>query len=76
MADDLEPAALLIEGELYMRTRWGSEQDDELKAHGLFDGPCTDCGCALGELHTMGCDMERCPRCNRQLFSCCKVDDV
>lgn len=31
---------------------------------------CHDCGVEEGELHEMGCDMERCPFCGRQLISC------
>jgi hypothetical protein len=31
---------------------------------------CHDCGVREGEIHQMGCDMERCPFCGRQLISC------
>ena len=31
---------------------------------------CHDCGAKEGELHKYGCDMERCPFCGGQLFSC------
>ena len=31
---------------------------------------CHDCGCAEGEYHEWGCDMERCPFCGGQLISC------
>lgn len=33
-------------------------------------GNCHDCGAAPGELHELGCDTERCPRCGMQLISC------
>lgn len=31
---------------------------------------CHDCGATHGKLHHAGCDMERCPRCKRQLIGC------
>lgn len=31
---------------------------------------CHDCGVSPGELHSPGCDTERCPCCFRQLISC------
>jgi hypothetical protein len=31
---------------------------------------CHDCGCQEGEIHELGCDMERCPFCGGQLISC------
>ena len=31
---------------------------------------CHDCGAKEGEIHELGCDMERCPMCGGQLISC------
>jgi hypothetical protein len=31
---------------------------------------CHDCGTKEGQLHVLGCDMERCPFCSNQLISC------
>ncbi len=31
---------------------------------------CHDCGAMPGEMHTYGCDVERCPDCGHQLISC------
>ena len=31
---------------------------------------CHDCGAKEGQLHTLGCDMERCPFCGHQPISC------
>lgn len=32
--------------------------------------PCPACGAPEGALHVTGCDLERCPFCRGQLFSC------
>lgn len=34
------------------------------------DNSCPDCGVTPGDLHHHECDIERCPRCLRQLASC------
>jgi hypothetical protein len=31
---------------------------------------CHDCNCKEGEIHQLGCDMERCPWCGGQLITC------
>ena len=31
---------------------------------------CHDCGISEGQIHELGCDMERCPFCGGQLISC------
>jgi hypothetical protein len=37
---------------------------------------CGDCGVAPGGLHHRGCDLQRCPRCKRQLITCgCPFDE-
>lgn len=33
-------------------------------------GRCGDCGARRGAFHHLGCDMEPCPTCRRQLISC------
>jgi hypothetical protein len=40
--------------------------DDELE----MPSPCHDCDVKLGEIHLIGCDVEICPACKRQLISC------
>lgn len=37
------------------------------KHEGYF---CHDCNVASGQYHHLGCDMERCPICGRQLITC------
>lgn len=40
-------------------------------------GRCGDCGVQVGGFHHLGCDMQRCPRCRRQLLSCgCPFDEL
>lgn len=34
------------------------------------DGRCGDCGIESAGFHHLGCDLESCPRCGRQLLSC------
>lgn len=34
------------------------------------NGRCADCGIQAGGFHHLGCDLELCPRCGRQLISC------
>jgi len=39
---------------------------------------CHDCGIEnkKGNIHHYGCDMERCPKCKKQLISCSCGDNV
>ena len=38
--------------------------------------PCGDCGVAVGAFHHLGCDMQECPRCSRQMMCCgCWFDE-
>jgi hypothetical protein len=64
-------------GQEYNRIPYGHEAD----GYGFpLPDRCHDCGVAKGGLHHMGCDMEICPHCGRQLLTCdldpaTKVDD-
>lgn len=43
---------------------------DEKNHRYWLDLKCHDCGRSVGQLHKLGCDMERCPLCGGQLISC------
>lgn len=49
------------------RVVYGAEGEDWGAAEGR---PCHDCNVAPGQPHHDGCDVERCPRCGRQLIGC------
>lgn len=43
------------------------------KGHEEFEDRCYGCGCAIGEYHHMGCEVEQCPICGFQAIYCgCK----
>jgi hypothetical protein len=48
------------------RIRYGSERED----WGADRRPCHDCAAIKGEFHALGCDVERCPVCDGQVFGC------
>jgi hypothetical protein len=57
-----------IEGKYYERqveTRDNCEFFDNLPEN------CHDCGIKLGQVHHVGCDVERCPICDKQLILVC-----
>ena len=55
-----------IGGKELQRVPFGSESDD----WGASRGPCHDCGAVKGQLHAVGCDVERCPSCGGQSIYC------
>jgi hypothetical protein len=62
-ADGCSVTELIIDGVPYVRRRCTRRR-------------CGDCGAKAGRLHHLGCDLEGCPRCRRQLITCgCWNDD-
>jgi putative GTP pyrophosphokinase len=63
----------LIGGKVYQRVPYGSEPED----WGAHQAPCHDCAAVKGQLHAVGCDVERCPVCGGQVISCdCLYDQT
>ena len=57
----------LLDG-FYDRIAYGSERAFGRAA--ARRGPCGDCGVLAAGIHHLGCDLEECPRCGGQFFSC------
>jgi len=72
MSDDSIQASFTVGSIKIGRICYG----DEREGWGADGQPCHDCGVTKGELHTFGCDAERCPVCGGQVIYCeCDFDD-
>jgi hypothetical protein len=67
------PEPIETDSGIFERVRYGKERSRyRIVPKGR---PCGDCGVAPGGFHHPGCDLEECPRCVGQLFSCgCYLD--
>jgi len=62
---------ITIDDVQYRRIRYGDleEYDNfDIGSTPYFNQPCHDCLVIKGQVHLLGCDMERCPKCGRQLL--------
>lgn len=60
----------LVDGVALSRIPFGHEQDLPEGFVAASIGNCHDCAARFGQFHGPGCDMERCPNCDRQFLSC------
>ena len=61
--------AMHLDGKRVDKVPWGRDGRHER-------GKCHDCGVVSGGFHHLGCDMQRCPLCRRQMMSCgCRFDE-
>jgi hypothetical protein len=64
---------IVIDGKKYQRIKFGDEvkylQGDQYP--GYYEIACHDCDAVTGLYHAFGCDVEICPKCHKQLLSCC-----
>lgn len=62
---------ITIDGIEYQRIKYGDPEEHanfELGSTPYFAHPCGDCSVGKGQVHLIGCDIERCPKCGEQLL--------
>ena len=69
VATSCSVGALHLDGKRVDMIPWGQGGRHER-------GKCHDCGVAPGGFHHLGCDLQRCPLCRRQMMTCgCRFDE-
>jgi hypothetical protein len=69
-AESCSVEALHLDGAPVPMVTWGRERGWSTR------GRCGDCGVMPGRFHHLGCDVQQCPLCARQMFSCgCRFDE-
>jgi hypothetical protein len=66
-ADGCTRPRVMNAGAVHDRRRWGDEKRWPSPKQGER---CGDCNVLPAQIHHMGCDIEECPQCSRQLISC------
>jgi HEPN domain-containing protein len=57
-------------GKKYARYKYGEESRWLALGSEYSETPCHDCGVVKGQFHAERCDVEQCPKCDRQLLGC------
>ncbi|MGG3912426.1 hypothetical protein [Rossellomorea vietnamensis] len=58
-----------VEGVEYKRVKFGEEADMDVSSLN-YQSHCGDCAVKQGYFHAIGCDLERCPKCNDRALGC------
>ena len=72
MASGTGKTSIKYKGKTYKRSRAGQSPWDRKLQRESGDRKAfyCECGVEYGDYHNLGCDLEQCPICKRQLLSC------
>ena len=54
----------------YIKSNDNYYERNKVSPYEVVDGTCPDCGKKIGEYHMDYCDIEKCPICETQMYSC------